>query len=168
MRPLCFPCNGRWNCSSLSVVFQLPNWKLQPAMSSRKVRILRFFSNSPSRASRPLSRRVWLRDCRFLRPRSKALRRCADAGLVHVEGSKKRVNRTALMEFLSHGLRYVFPPERGSMVRGIPTAAAAEPLKSRLPEDNEPLQSGRMPKEKCAVFLSSPFIRARLRQLYEI
>jgi DNA-binding transcriptional ArsR family regulator len=69
---------------------------------------------------------------------SKALRRCADAGLVHVEGSKKRVNRTALMEFLSHGLRYVFPPERGSMVRGIPTAAAAEPLKSRLPEDNEP------------------------------
>jgi len=99
---------------------------------------------------------------------SKALRRCADAGLVHVEGSKKRVNRTALMEFLSHGLRYVFPPERGSMVRGIPTAAAAEPLKSRLPEDNEPLQSGRMPKEKCAVFLSSPFIRARLRQLYEI
>ena len=69
---------------------------------------------------------------------SKALRRCADAGLVHIEGSEKRVNRTALMEFLSHGLRYAFPPERGSMVRGIPTAASAEPLKSRLLEDNEP------------------------------
>jgi hypothetical protein len=69
---------------------------------------------------------------------SKALKRCADAGLVHVEGAKKRVNRTALMEFLSHGLRYTFPPERGSMVRGIPTAAAAEPLRSRLLEDNEP------------------------------
>jgi DNA-binding MarR family transcriptional regulator len=69
---------------------------------------------------------------------SKAMRRCADAGLVHIEGSEKRVNRTALMEFLSHGLRYAFPPERGSMVRGIPTAASAEPLKSRLLEDNEP------------------------------
>jgi hypothetical protein len=69
---------------------------------------------------------------------SKALRRCADADLVHVEGAEKRVNRTALMEFLSHGLRYVFPPERGSMVRGIPTAAAAEPLKSRLLEDKDP------------------------------
>jgi DNA-binding MarR family transcriptional regulator len=40
---------------------------------------------------------------------SKALRRCADAGLVHIEGSEKRVNRTALMEFLSHGLKYAFP-----------------------------------------------------------
>lgn len=69
---------------------------------------------------------------------SKALRRCADAGLVHIEGSEKRVNRTALMEFLSHGLKYAFPPERGSMVRGIPTAASAEPLKSRLLADNEP------------------------------
>lgn len=42
------------------------------------------------------------------------------------------------MEFLTHGLKYAFPPDRGSMVRGVPTGAAAEPLKSRLLEDNEP------------------------------
>lgn len=42
------------------------------------------------------------------------------------------------MEFLSHGLKYAFPPQRGSMVRGVPTAAAAEPLKSRLLDDKEP------------------------------
>jgi hypothetical protein len=69
---------------------------------------------------------------------SKALKRCADAGLVYLEGAEKRVNRTALMEFLSHGLKYAFPPQRGSMARGIPTAAAAEPLKSRLLDDEEP------------------------------
>lgn len=68
---------------------------------------------------------------------SKALKRCADAGLVYIEGAEKRVNRTGLMEFLSHGLKYAFPPERGSMTRGIPTAAAAEPLKSRFLDDKE-------------------------------
>ena len=69
---------------------------------------------------------------------SKALKRCADAGLVYTEGAEKRVNRTGLMEFLSHGLKYAFPPERGSMTRGVPTAAAAEPLKSRFLDDKEP------------------------------
>ncbi len=37
-----------------------------------------------------------------------------------------------------NGLKYVFPPARGSLVRGVPTAAAVEPLKSRLLEDGEP------------------------------
>lgn len=69
---------------------------------------------------------------------SKALKRCADAGLVYIAGAEKRVNRSALMEFLSHGLKYTFPPKKGSMVRGVPTAAAAEPLKSRLLDDKEP------------------------------
>lgn len=69
---------------------------------------------------------------------SKALKRCVDAGLLYVAGPQKRVNRSGLMEFLSHGLKYVFPPARGSMVRGVPTAASAEPLKSRLLEDREP------------------------------
>jgi hypothetical protein len=69
---------------------------------------------------------------------SKALRRCIEAGLLYTAGGEKRVNRSALMEFLAHGLKYVFPPVRGSMARGVPTAAAAEPLKSRLLEDSEP------------------------------
>ena len=69
---------------------------------------------------------------------SKALRRCAEAGLLHVAEGEKRVNRPGLMEFLAHGLRYVYPPQRGAMVRGVPTALAAEPLKSRFLEDGEP------------------------------
>jgi len=43
-----------------------------------------------------------------------------------------RVNRSGLLEFLLHGLRYVFPAERGSMTRGLPTGIAAEPLKSQF------------------------------------
>jgi hypothetical protein len=69
---------------------------------------------------------------------SKALKRCADSGLLYVSSGEKRVNRSALMEFLAHGLKYVFPPAKGSLVRGVPTAAAAEPLKSRFLDDGEP------------------------------
>jgi Winged helix-turn-helix DNA-binding len=69
---------------------------------------------------------------------SKALRRCVDAGLLYVSGAEKRVNRSALLEFLAHGLKYVFPPVRGSMIRGVPTAASAEPLKSHFVEEGEP------------------------------
>lgn len=69
---------------------------------------------------------------------SKSLRRCVDAGLLHIAGSDKRVNRSGLLEFLVHGLKYAFPPVRGSMARGVPTAASAEPLKSRFLEEKEP------------------------------
>ena len=69
---------------------------------------------------------------------SKAVRRCVDSGLLHTAGAEKRVNRSALLEFLAHGLKYVFPAARGSMTRGVPTAGAAEPLKSRFLGDGEP------------------------------
>jgi DNA-binding MarR family transcriptional regulator len=36
---------------------------------------------------------------------SKALRRCEETGLLHVTGPEKRVNGTALLEFLAHGLK---------------------------------------------------------------
>jgi len=68
---------------------------------------------------------------------SKALKRCVLAGLLYISDAEKRVNRSALMEFLVHGLKYVFPPARGSMAQGLPTAVAAEPLKSRFLEDKE-------------------------------
>ena len=48
------------------------------------------------------------------------------------------LNRSALQEFLIHGLKYAFPPKRGELTRGIPTAHAAEPLKSRIAIGNDP------------------------------
>jgi hypothetical protein len=38
-------------------------------------------------------------------------------------------NVTAVAEFLVHGLKYVFPPQRGEVTRGLPTAYAAPPLR---------------------------------------
>jgi hypothetical protein len=90
--------------------------------------------NDPQVQSKSLAEDLYLSPSEV----SKALKRCADAGLIYIERAEKRVNRTGLMEFLAHGLKYSFPPARGSMARGIPTGAAAEPLKSRLLEDKDP------------------------------
>jgi hypothetical protein len=81
-----------------------------------------------------------LADELFLSPSevSKALNRCKDSGLLYWSDMEKRVNRSALLDFLAYGMRHVFPPKRGALVRGLPTAAAAEPLKSRFVDDGEP------------------------------
>jgi len=46
-----------------------------------------------------------------------------------------RPNRSNLKEFLIHGIKYVFPVERGGPTRGIPTAEAAPPLRQHFPQD---------------------------------
>lgn len=51
---------------------------------------------------------------------SESLHRSYLAGLIDYD--KKKVSRQSLMEFLEHGLQYVFPQHPGSMVNGIPTA----------------------------------------------
>lgn len=59
-----------------------------------------------------------------------ALVRCETSGLY--EREQRKIFFQPLCEFLVHGLKYVFPSQPGAMVRGIPTAHSAEPLKSML------------------------------------
>jgi hypothetical protein len=66
-----------------------------------------------------------------------AIRRATDSGLMNP--ATKRPDRQALVEFLVHGLRYVFPAERGGITRGVPTAYAALPLKDRISAGDEPV-----------------------------
>jgi hypothetical protein len=48
-------------------------------------------------------------------------------------------NRTNLLEFLLHGVKYAFPPELGGVTRGIPTGYAAPVLRDRFaPTDSLP------------------------------
>lgn len=47
------------------------------------------------------------------------------------------VQRRNLMEFLLHGLRYVFPGERGSLTRGIPTGVGAPILAEHFAASSE-------------------------------
>jgi hypothetical protein len=66
---------------------------------------------------------------------AEALNRSWQARLV--DQSKKRVFRASLMEFLTYGLKYVFPVQPGSLVRGIPTAHSAKPLSDLILSDQE-------------------------------
>ena len=66
---------------------------------------------------------------------SEALERCRIARLV--DNVKQRVNILALEEFLVHGLKYVFPVQPQSVVRGIATAISASPLKEQIVSGSE-------------------------------
>lgn len=58
-----------------------------------------------------------------------AVKRATVSGLL---GKDRIPNRQALLEFLVHGLKYAFPPERKGIARGIPTSIAALPLKAEF------------------------------------
>ena len=49
-----------------------------------------------------------------------------------VNADKTRINILALKEFLVYGIRYCFPVQPGRIVRGIPTAASASPIKESI------------------------------------
>ncbi len=55
-----------------------------------------------------------------------SLQRLGLCGLMRA--GQRAANPRALMEFLLHGLRYVFPAQRGPITSGIPTAYSAPPL----------------------------------------
>ena len=58
-----------------------------------------------------------------------AVKRARLSGLMQPDGPKQ-VNRSALLELLGHGVRYVYPAVRGELTRGVATSFAAEPLRS--------------------------------------
>ena len=61
---------------------------------------------------------------------SEALNRCKIARLI--DGRKRTVHINSFKEFLIYGLKYVFPVEPGSIVKGIPTAHSAFPVNERI------------------------------------
>lgn len=61
---------------------------------------------------------------------SEALNRCKIARLV--DSKKRKVNVNSFMEFIIYGLKYVFPTEPGAIVKGIPTAHSASPIKDHI------------------------------------
>lgn len=64
---------------------------------------------------------------------SESLNRSAIAGLISPD--KRRLMKQAILDFLEHGLRYVYPQRPGSLVRGIPTAHSALPIINEILSD---------------------------------
>ena len=57
---------------------------------------------------------------------SESINRSVIAGLI--SHNKKELMKLNLLDFLSHGLRYVYPEQPGALVRGVATAHSAPPL----------------------------------------
>lgn len=67
-----------------------------------------------------------------------AVKRALTAGILVRRDDKIVPHVRNLEEFLVHGLRYAFVPERGELTRGIPTGHAAPPLSQHLVSNGEP------------------------------
>jgi hypothetical protein len=67
-----------------------------------------------------------------------SLRRARGARLAVFSDDRPIPNIRNLKEFLIHGVRYVFIPDRGEMTRGIPTGHAAPPLSGKLLSSIDP------------------------------
>lgn len=68
-----------------------------------------------------------------------AAKRLEQALLIHGAELDGKPNLTAVEEFLIHGVKYAFAAERGSLVRGMPTSYAAEPLRGLISSGSEPI-----------------------------
>ena len=64
------------------------------------------------------------------------VKRAAAAGLMDMP--KKIPIKNNLREFLIHGVKYAYPPDRGGFTRGMPTGSAAPPLKDLIEASDEP------------------------------
>ena len=67
-----------------------------------------------------------------------AIKRAISANLAIQKQDMITPSYRNLEEFIIHGLRYVFVPERGGLLRGMPTGHAAAPLKEFFVRDGEP------------------------------
>ena len=67
------------------------------------------------------------------------VKRAQSSRLLHDAHLQHRPSLSALEEFLLHGLQYVFPAERGGITRGVPTSYAAEPLRSLIAPNSDPI-----------------------------
>jgi len=66
-----------------------------------------------------------------------AMNRAASATLLDLDQRRPRLAQ--LLEFLEHGIRYVFISRRGEITRGVPTAHSAPPLSTLLMQGPGPL-----------------------------
>jgi hypothetical protein len=67
-----------------------------------------------------------------------SIKRSRASHLVQGPELKDRLNRSALLEFLLHGIRYAFPASTGAMTRGVPTGYAAPPLDRFIAGGDDP------------------------------
>ena len=101
-----------------------------------------------------------------------ALDRCKTAGFI--DSTKKKVLKAALLEFLVHGLKYVFPAKPGAVCRGVPTAHSAPPLSKTIVASKEdsyvwPWDEGKVRGQAIEpLYPNAPVAARNDKKLYEL
>jgi len=119
----------------------------------------------PAIDKRQTSQRHLSANLRVARPASKIRARTV---------RQERINVTGVVEFLVHGLKYVFPPHRGGMTRGIATSYAAAPLNGFIARGEEPIpvwpfaEGKERGVELEPLYPTVPFAASRDPALYEL
>ena len=89
-----------------------------------------------------------------------------------IDSDRKKVNRLNLLEFIHHGIRFVFPQQPGRLVRGIPTAHSAPPLNQEIQSEEAfvwPYHQGTVRGQAIIpLYKSVPEAALRDEKLYEL
>ena len=102
---------------------------------------------------------------------SDAMERCRIAQLV--DNDKVRVNTLALKDILVYGIRYVFPAVTGRVMRGVPTAVSASPIKDQIAQGKDvfvwPYKKGTVRGQAIApLYATVPEAVANDEELYKL
>jgi DNA-binding Lrp family transcriptional regulator len=103
-----------------------------------------------------------------------SVKRAQISGLLHRPKLDDRPNVAALEEFLVHGLKYVFPAERGELTRGVATSYGAPPLQALIAPIDDlipvwPYPEGRQRGVSLApLYRSAPEAALRDESFYEL
>jgi len=87
---------------------------------------------------------------------------------------RRKPIKKALEEFVIHGVKYAYPPDRGGLTRGIPTSYAGPPLKDLIIPSDDPPPVWPDPEgetrgyEFSPLYQSVPKAAARDFRLYEL
>jgi hypothetical protein len=101
-----------------------------------------------------------------------ALDRCKTVGFI--DSAKKKVLKSALLEFLVHGLKYMFPAKPGPVCRGVPTAHSAPPLSKAIVASEEdryvwPWDEGKVRGQAIEpLYPNAPLAAKNDHKLYEL
>jgi DNA-binding Lrp family transcriptional regulator len=100
-----------------------------------------------------------------------SVKRAVDAGLLLPDSLL--ANRRALEEFLIHGLKYVLPPRRGPLARGVPTSHSAPPLDRVIVDAGTPVvwpdPEGTVRGESLEpIYKTAPMAARRDPRLYQL
>jgi hypothetical protein len=102
-----------------------------------------------------------------------AVQRAVKSGLAYEADEQIHVHTRNLEEFLIHGMRYVFVPERGAKTRGMATLTSAAPFAALFLSSEEPIvwpdSSGDLRGESLApIYKSAPKAAKSDPELYEL